>query len=82
MQHKMQLGGNRFIFKVRVFKNEQSGSLPYFCFYVSPNTALEGASTMLSERGNARHGALNMTSRLVKMSADGRDTVREHVLHM
>ncbi|KAJ4316919.1 Mitochondrial import inner membrane translocase subunit tim8 [Neodidymelliopsis sp. IMI 364377] len=34
MQHKRQLGGNKFISKVRVFKSEKEGSLPYLLFYV------------------------------------------------
>jgi hypothetical protein len=38
MQHKRQLGGNKYISKVRVFKSEKLGSLPYLLFYV--NTAV------------------------------------------
>jgi hypothetical protein len=34
MQHKRQLGGNKYISKVRVFKSEKPGSLPYLLFYV------------------------------------------------
>ncbi|KAH5436206.1 hypothetical protein HBI47_071090 [Parastagonospora nodorum] len=34
IQHKRQLGGNRFISKVRVFKSEKEGSWPYMLFYV------------------------------------------------
>jgi hypothetical protein len=34
MQHKRQLGGNKYISKVRVFKEEKAGSLPYLLFYV------------------------------------------------
>lgn len=82
MQHKQQLGGNRFIYKVRVFKNEQSGSLSYFCFYVNPNPAPEGSDMMLSGRGAAHLGGVGQTSRVVNMSADGKDRVREHVLRM
>jgi hypothetical protein len=33
MTHKNQLGGNKFISKVRVFKPDQ-GSFPYMLFYV------------------------------------------------
>lgn len=33
MQHKRQLGGDRSIEKVRVFKSEKAGSLPYLLFY-------------------------------------------------
>lgn len=35
MQHKRQLGGDKYIEKVRVFKSEKEGSWPYFVFYVA-----------------------------------------------
>jgi hypothetical protein len=34
VQHKRQLGGNKHVSKVRVFKSEKPGSLPYLLFYV------------------------------------------------
>ncbi|KAH9876166.1 hypothetical protein J1614_004045 [Plenodomus biglobosus] len=50
MQHKTQLGGDRYIFKVRIFKNEETGTLPYLCFYVNPIPAPDGAVTAQSPR--------------------------------
>ena len=39
MQHKRQLGGDKYVSKVRVFKSEKPGSLPYLLFYVKgPDT--------------------------------------------
>jgi hypothetical protein len=32
MQHKKQLGGNRYISKARVFVSEKEGSFPYLLF--------------------------------------------------
>lgn len=43
MQHKRQLGGSKWISKVRVFKSEKEGSWPYFLFYVDiPRTRSNG----------------------------------------
>ncbi|XPS70486.1 Mitochondrial import inner membrane translocase subunit tim8 [Ascochyta lentis] len=39
MQHKRQLGGDRVIDRVRVFKSEKAGSFPYFLFYVAESGA-------------------------------------------
>jgi hypothetical protein len=65
MQHKRQLGGNKQISKVRVFKSEKEGSWPYFLFYV--------------EGGDAR-GDGQGEVRVLERSFDGRSVVREHVL--
>jgi hypothetical protein len=35
MQHKRQLGGSRYIFRVRVFRSESFGPYPYLLFYVA-----------------------------------------------
>ncbi|KAJ4344056.1 Mitochondrial import inner membrane translocase subunit tim8 [Ascochyta clinopodiicola] len=35
IQHKRQLGGDKVIDKVRVFRSEKAGSLPYLLFYVA-----------------------------------------------
>ncbi|OAL48528.1 hypothetical protein IQ07DRAFT_655006 [Pyrenochaeta sp. DS3sAY3a] len=51
MQHKNQLGGNRFLSKVRVFKNDQ-GSLPYLVFYVEPTPATGSAQSSCRARHN------------------------------
>ncbi|KAI8934288.1 hypothetical protein NX059_009028 [Plenodomus lindquistii] len=85
MQHKTQLGGNRFISKVRVFKNEESGSLAYLCFYVNPAPAADGTLEALSLRAlpgdtQAQRRAPLEPPQLRRMSADGRSILREHVL--
>lgn len=46
MQHKRQLGGSKWIEKVRVFRSEKEGSWPYLLFYVAGPEAeggMEGA---------------------------------------
>lgn len=43
MRHKRQLGGSRWIEKVRVFKSGKEGSLPYLLFYV--NELAEGTKS-------------------------------------
>lgn len=60
MQHKRQLGGDKFISKVRVFKSEKVGSLPYFLFYVdgavaatTPTPAPGDGDAALRERGES-----------------------------
>lgn len=47
MQHKRQLGGNKFISKVRVFKAENFGTYPYMVFYVA------GPGTTASDSGDS-----------------------------
>jgi hypothetical protein len=66
MQHKTQLGGNKFISKVRVFKPDV-GSLPYMLFYAD---------------GLAASGGQHDEVRVDKRSDDGKNIVREHVFHV
>jgi hypothetical protein len=66
MQHKTQLGGNKFISKVRVFKPD-AGSLPYVLFYAD---------------GVATSGQQSDEVRVVKRSDDGMNVLREHVFHV
>jgi hypothetical protein len=70
MQHKRQLGGSKWISKVRVFKSEKEGSWPYLLFYVErpaeePKPPPEG-------QGNT----------VVKRSMDGKSALREHVFRV
>jgi hypothetical protein len=44
MQHKRQLGGSKFISKVRLFRSEKAGSLPCFRFYVDGPVEVGGGS--------------------------------------
>lgn len=78
MQHKRQLGGNKYISKVRVFKSEKEGSWPYFLFYVEgPETA------SISKRKNDKNvneGHVSEAARVITRSEDGRRVVREHVI--
>lgn len=76
MQHKRQLGGNKYISKVRVFMSEKEGSWPYFLFYVEGPEA-----TTKERRGNDRTIAhAGEGPKIVKKSKDGRHAVREHVV--
>jgi hypothetical protein len=75
MQHKRQLGGNKFISKMRVFKSEKEGSWPYFLFYVDAATA-----SAASEEKNMEVTDVYREPRIVQRSEDGRHVVREHVV--
>jgi hypothetical protein len=88
MQHKTQLGGNRFISKVRVFKTD--GPFAYLLFYVDPAavpdiipapdplpTPLPSPVGKRIDSGNWGH---DDTWRVVKRSGDGKNLVREHII--
>ncbi|EUC41771.1 hypothetical protein COCMIDRAFT_29507 [Bipolaris oryzae ATCC 44560] len=89
LQHKKQLGGNRFISKVRAFR-PNTGSLPYLVFYVDPTPAGPGAAAEVVphelaglDGGLERIGEPDGTnsSHIVERIADGKHFVREHILH-
>jgi hypothetical protein len=69
MQHKIQLGGNRFISKVRVFKPD-IGSLPYMLFYADGMAA------------GPQSGEERNEVRVFKRSDDGKNILREYVLRL
>lgn len=71
LQHKAQLGGNRSISKVRVFKNAD-GSLPYLVFYVDPDAVPDSLVAM----------AIFGFSKLVKREIKGKNLVREHLIRV
>lgn len=78
MQHKRQLGGNKYISKVRVFKSEKEGSWPYFLFYVEgPEPA---TSTKRSNGKDIKEELVNEVTKVVTRSEDGRHVVREHII--
>jgi hypothetical protein len=79
MQHKRQLGGNKFISKVRVFKSGKEGSWPYILFYVDGPDEMPKAGKASTPRSAGKGGA---SSRVVKSSSDGKNIVREHVFHV
>ncbi|EUC47215.1 hypothetical protein COCMIDRAFT_24834 [Bipolaris oryzae ATCC 44560] len=78
MQHKRQLGGNKYISNVRVFKSEKEGSWPYFLFYV------EGPSIApiwkRSTSTDSVEGSVDTAPKVIMRSEDGRNVVREHVV--
>jgi hypothetical protein len=82
MQHKRQLGGNKFISKVRLFKSDKPGSLAFFLFYVdgpapAPEPSPEPSPVSSVERMRARN-IVGEAEVAVKRSADGKNVVREH----
>jgi hypothetical protein len=82
MQHKRQLGGNKFISKVRLFKSDKSGSLAFFVFYVDgPVPAPEPSPVTSVEKLRARDN-VGEAEVAVKRSADGKNFVREHVFRV
>jgi hypothetical protein len=78
MQHKRQLGGSKWISKVRVFKSEKAGSLPYLLLYVEGpvETKSKAGGENRSERRND-----SVYEGVVGSSHDGKSVVREHVYH-
>jgi hypothetical protein len=74
MQHKRQLGGNRWISKVRVFKSEKAGSWPYFLFYV------DGATASGTGADKMEVASVYDRPRVVGRSEDGKHIVREYVV--
>ncbi|KAI2487463.1 Vacuolar amino acid transporter protein 1 [Pyrenophora tritici-repentis] len=77
LQHKRQLGGNKYISKVRVFKSEKEGSWPYFLFYV------EGPPAMAEKREERNEPEIqnrNEEPKIVGRSVDGKHIIREHVV--
>ena len=92
MQHKKQLGGNKFISKVRVFRPDQ-GSLPYMLFYAdglesepSPSPQTESQARAAREVADIHENEGKVFSqveeRIIKRSKDGRDIQREHVFRL
>jgi hypothetical protein len=82
MQHKRQLGGNKFISKVRLFKSEKAGLLAYLLFYVDgPVSELERRSNSGLSVNDVIGGARDADGemRVLARSDDGRNIVREHV---
>jgi hypothetical protein len=69
MQHKRQLGGNKFISKVRVFKSEKAGSLTYILFYVKGPASRTGFA--LDNRDIDNEGTNLISERRVTRSAVG-----------
>jgi hypothetical protein len=85
MQHKKQLGANKFISKVRVHKPDQ-GSLSYMLFYVE-TPAPPKPPPGLEAREIIQHRLVKLTndtveSQMLKYSKDGRSVVREHVFRV
>jgi hypothetical protein len=86
MQHKTQLGANKFISKVRVFKPD-IGSLPYMLFYVETPAPVKPGFQVRMPRERAPHRdaeARNDTgkSHVLKQSIDGKNFVSEHIFRV
>lgn len=84
MAHKKQLGGNKFISKVRVFKPDQ-GSFPYMVFYVdgpaAPDPSVSPrAWNEMTEEMVKRQGESVEDTGSVKRSDDGKNMLRVHYL--
>jgi hypothetical protein len=84
MQHKIQLGGNKFISKVRVFKPDV-GSLPYMLFYIN-GPALGPVSSPQAHEivpigGFRNKGAWSelIETHVVKRTTDSNNVLREYI---
>lgn len=77
LQHKDQLGGNRYIEKVRLFK-PPGASLPYLLFYVAKDPWVGDVKPVA-----ARMVEKNDTSVLVRTrNEDTKNVVRQHVVYL
>jgi hypothetical protein len=76
LQHKDQLGGNRYIEKVRLFK-PPGASLPYLLFYVAKEPAT-GQASLTEAEAQAEKDSLRVAGR----ETGGKNFVREHVIHV
>lgn len=78
MQHKRQLGGNKYIANVRVFKSEKEGSWPYFLFYVVG----PGIAPIWKRNAglDTTEGYVDAGPKVIMRNEDGRNVVREHTV--
>ncbi|KAF2826906.1 hypothetical protein CC86DRAFT_416671, partial [Ophiobolus disseminans] len=80
LQHKRQLGGTKFIWKIRIFKDDGALAYPNLLFYVDPNappSKPEKPSSNFMERNRTDAG---VESRVVERSKDGKSMLQEHVV--
>ncbi|OAL51078.1 hypothetical protein IQ07DRAFT_586641 [Pyrenochaeta sp. DS3sAY3a] len=73
IQHKRQLGGDKYISKVRVFASAKYGDLPYLLFYVSsPAVALASGLDTESDQLEVEE--------ILKRKSVQRNIIREHIM--
>lgn len=84
MQHKTQLGGNKYIYKVTLW-NDADGDVQMM-FWVKdappPQAAPEGQldrKMSTPDEGEVAH-AFGKAGKVVNRSQDGRNVIREHVV--
>ena len=78
LQHKDQLGGNRYIEKVRLFK-PPGASLPYLLFYVAKDPWVGEVKPVAAHMVDGMNGTdvtRDATSRVV----DEKNLIRKHVV--
>ena len=74
LQHKDQLGGNRYIEKVRLFK-PPGASLPYLLFYVAKDPWVGEVKPVAARMGDE----MNATDVSVR-GEDAKNLIRQHVV--
>ena len=83
LQHKDQLGGNRYIEKVRLFK-PPGASLPYLLFYVAKDPWVGEvkpvAAKMVSGMNVTNALKMNDESKTVMRREDEKNLIRQHVV--
>ncbi|KAH4085871.1 hypothetical protein HBI70_226730 [Parastagonospora nodorum] len=78
MQHKKQLGENKYISKLRVFKPDV-GSLPNILFYVETAPPIKPGSRA---REVGLRGSSAIVSQIAKHDIDSKNVVREHIFRV
>ena len=76
LQHKDQLGGNRYIEKVRLFK-PPGASLPYLLFYVAKDPWVGKVKPVAAKMVSG----MNVTNAL-EMDEEAKNVVRQRVVYL
>jgi hypothetical protein len=84
LQHKNQLGGSRYVWKVRVFLSDDEDDLPdnYNLLFFTDGTADPAGEENAHRDGQAQAVAAakgTVESTIVRRSRDGKSFLREHV---
>jgi len=86
LQHKDQLGGNRYIEKVRLFK-PPGASLPYLLFYIAKNPWVGEVKPVAAKMVSGMNvtNALEMDddkngARVLGRHEDDKNLIRQHVV--
>ena len=79
-QHKIQLGGNKYIYQVTVWRDRDGDEQMMFWVKNAPLPPEEELEQDRSRTPTPEHEGAHTLSKVVKRSLDGRNVVREHIM--